>query len=379
MPFAAITGWGKCLPPAVLTNRDLATFLDTDDDWVVSRTGMRERRISHVSLGELVYVASARALACAGLAAEDLDLVLVGSTLGDEMVPNVASGAQKRLGARNAAAMDLNTACTSFLYGLSSANAMIRTGVIRNALVIGAEVPSPFMDWDDRNVAVLFGDGCGAAVLQAAEGEEEGLLAEKLGCFAEAREMLDIRGVGARYVNLGVPNGWTRWRFDGPEIFKRAVLGMSQASLDALARRRMSVDDVGLMIPHQANGRILDAVARRLGIEPERVFVNVHRYGNMSAATVPVALVEALEEGRVKPGMTLLLPAFGAGLSYCAHVIRWGARTTPLGTAGVELPPCDRTGLELVNELRARRARYHAAAKKDIDLARPVLDGTGSR
>jgi 3-oxoacyl-[acyl-carrier-protein] synthase-3 len=163
MPFAAITGWGKCLPPAVLTNRDLATFLDTDDDWVVSRTGMRERRISHVSLGELVYVASARALACAGLAAEDLDLVLVGSTLGDEMVPNVASGAQKRLGARNAAAMDLNTACTSFLYGLSSANAMIRTGVIRNALVIGAEVPSPFMDWDDRNVAVLFGDGCGAA------------------------------------------------------------------------------------------------------------------------------------------------------------------------------------------------------------------------
>jgi 3-oxoacyl-[acyl-carrier-protein] synthase-3 len=379
MPFAAITGWGKCLPPAVLTNRDLATFLDTDDDWVVSRTGMRERRISHVSLGELVYVASARALACAGLAAEDLDLVLVGSTLGDEMVPNVASGAQKRLGARNAAAMDLNTACTSFLYGLSSANAMIRTGVIRNALVIGAEVPSPFMDWDDRNVAVLFGDGCGAAVLQAAEGEEEGLLAEKLGCFAEAREMLDIRGVGARYVNLGVPNGWTRWRFDGPEIFKRAVLGMSQASLDALARRRMSVDDVGLVIPHQANGRILDAVARRLGIEPERVFVNVHRYGNMSAATVPVALVEALEEGRVKPGMTLLLPAFGAGLSYCAHVIRWGARTTPLGTADVELPPCDRTGLELVNELRARRARYHAAAKEDIDLARPVLDGTGSR
>ena len=286
----------------------------------------------------------------------------------------MASGVQKRLGANRAGAMDVNTACTSFLYGLSSATAMIRTGVIRNALVVGAEVVSPFMDWEDRNVAVLFGDGCGAAVLQASD-REEGLLAEKLGCFAEARGMLDIRGVGARYVNLGVPNGWTRWRFDGPEIFKRAVLGMSQASLDALARRRMSVADVGLVIPHQANGRILDAVARRLGVEPARVFVNLHRYGNMSAATVPVALVEALEEGRVQPGMTLLLPAFGAGLSYCAHVIRWGARTTPRGTTDVDLPPCDRTGLEIVNDLRARRARYDGEAGANIERARPVLDG----
>jgi 3-oxoacyl-[acyl-carrier-protein] synthase-3 len=378
MPCAAITGWGKCLPPAVLTNADLATFLDTDDEWIVSRTGMKERRVSHVSLGDLVHVASARALACAGLDPGGLALVLVGSTLGDEMVPNVASGLQKRLGARNAAAMDVNTACTSFLYGLSSASAMIRTGVIRRALVVGAEVVSPWMDWTDRNVAVLFGDGCGAAVLEASDGEEEGLLAEKLGCFAEAREMLDIRGVGARYVNLGVPNGWTRWRFDGPEIFKKAVLGMSQASLDALARRRLSIDDVDLVIPHQANGRILDAVARRLGVPPERVFVNVHRYGNMSAATVPVALVEALEEGRVEPGATLLLPAFGAGLSYCAHVVRWGARTTPRGATDVDLPPCDRSGLEIVNELRARRARFESLARTDIEAARPILDGSTS-
>ncbi|HMA47147.1 MAG TPA: 3-oxoacyl-ACP synthase, partial [Frankiaceae bacterium] len=165
MKHAAITGWGKCLPPAVLTNADLATFLSTDDEWIVSRTGMKERRISHVPLGELALVAASRALACAGVAAEALDLIIVGSTLGDELAPNMASGLQLRLGATRSASMDLNTACTSFLYGLSTATALIRTGVIETALVVGGEVPSPFMDWEDRNTAVLFGDGCGAVVV----------------------------------------------------------------------------------------------------------------------------------------------------------------------------------------------------------------------
>jgi len=376
MTHAAITGWGKCLPPAVLTNADLATFLDTNDEWIVSRTGMRERRVSHVTVGELVRVAAARALACAGLRAEALDLVIVGSTIGDEQAPNVASGVQHRLGARNAAAMDLNTACTSFLYGLSAATALIRTGVVKTALVAGGEVPTPFMDWDDRDVAVLFGDGAGAVVLEAT-GREEGLLAERLGCYADARGALDIRGVGTRYANRGLPYGFTVWNFDGQEIFKRAVIGMAQASQEALARRGMTVRDVDLMIPHQANLRIIDAVGRRVGIDPAKVFVNVHRYGNMSAATVPVALVEALEEGRVLPGAHLLLPAFGAGLSWCAHLVRWGERTAPLGAAAVDLPPCDRTGLELVNELRATRARYHEAARGFIGEARSLLRGEG--
>src|SRR5512136_164016 len=265
MTHAAVTGWGKCLPPAVLTNADLATFLDTDDDWIVSRTGMRERRVTHVPLGELIRVAGARALACAGLPAERLDLVLVGSTIGDELAPNVASGVQRALGARNAAAMDVNTACTSFLYGLSTATALIRTGAVRTALVVGAEAPTPFMDWNDRNVAVLFGDGAGAVVLEATE-REEGLLAERLGCDAEARGILDIRGLGARYANLGLPHGHTRWAFDGPEIFKRAVLGMTQASLDALARCGRTVAEVDLVVPHQANQRILDAVGKRVGV-----------------------------------------------------------------------------------------------------------------
>lgn len=372
MRNAAITGWGKCLPPAILTNADLATFLETDDEWITSRTGMKERRISHVPLGALAHVAAARALACAGLAADALDLIVLGSTLGDEIAPNVASGVARRLGARSAGAMDLNTACTSFLYGLSAATALVRSGSIRTALVIGAEVPSPFLDWTDRNTAVLFGDGCGAVVIQASD-REEGLLAERLGCYADARGALDIRGVGARYANMGLPYGHTRWNFDGQEIFRRAVVGMAQAGEEALARCGAAPADVDLVVPHQANRRIIDAVGKRLGVPPDRVFVNVHRYANMSAATVPVALVEALEEGRVRPGALLLLPAFGAGLTWCAHAVRWGERVTPLGASDAALPPCGQTGLELVNELRARRARYDDAARPFVEAARPLL------
>ncbi len=374
MTHAAIVGWGKCLPPAVLTNDDLATFLDTDDEWIHSRTGMKERRVSHVPLGDLAYVAGARALACAGLPADALDLVIVGSTLGDELAPNVASGVQRRLGATNAGAMDVNTACTSFLYGLSTATALIRTGVIRAALVIGAEVPTPFIDWDDRNTAVLFGDGCGAVVVQASA-REEGLLSERLGCYGDSRGALDIRGVGARYANLGLPYGFTRWNFDGQEIFRRAVVGMGLACQEALAKRGMAIGDVDLLVPHQANRRIIDAVGKRLGVAPEKVFVNVHRYANMSAATVPVALVESLEEGRVAPGAHLLLTAFGAGLTWAGHVVRWGERVTPVAKADVDLPRCERTGLELVQDLRARRARYAGAARAFVDAASPVLEG----
>lgn len=373
MTHAAITGWGKCLPPAVLTNADLSTFLDTNDEWIVSRTGMKERRISHVPLGDLAHVAAARALACAGLDPSELDLVILGASLGDELVPNTASGVQKLLGAKRAASMDLNTACTSFLYGLSTATAFIRTGVIRNAVVIGAEVPSIFLDWADRNTAVLFGDGCGAVVVQATD-REEGLLSERLGCFADSRGILDVHGVGGRYANHGLPYGYAKWIFDGPEIFKRAVVGMSHAAVDALLKAGLTSEQIDLVIPHQANGRIIDALAKRLGVDGGKVFVNVHRYANMSAATVPVALVEALEMGRIRPGAKLLLPAFGAGLTWCAHVVRWGERTTPLGTTSVDLPPCTKTGLELVNEIRSRRQRYDENARVFIEQAKTMLD-----
>jgi 3-oxoacyl-[acyl-carrier-protein] synthase III len=359
--YAAITGWGKCLPPAVLTNHDLSAILDTSDEWIVSRTGIRERRISHVGLEELGYVAAARALAAAGLDGTCIELIVFGTCSHDDQVPNMASGIQRRIGAEPAAAYDINTACTSFLYGLSTASALIRTGVVRNALVIGAELISPFMDWSDRDVAVLFGDGAAAVVLEASE-REAGVLAEKLGCYGEARETLRVQGMGGTYANRGVLYGITRWQFEGQEIFKRAVHGMSSACAEALRRLGLTSADVDLVVPHQANLRIIEAVAKRARIPMERVYVNVQRYGNMSAATVAIALCEAVEEGRVSPGALLLLPGFGGGLSFCAHALRWGERTTPLGSTPVELPRNELPALEIIRRCLARKTQPSPAA-----------------
>jgi 3-oxoacyl-[acyl-carrier-protein] synthase-3 len=362
MTHAAITGWGACMPPAVLTNADLSTFLDTSDEWITSRTGMRERRISHVTAAELATVASQRALACAGLAAPDVDLIIYGGVSNDEACPNSSSGVQIMLGATRAAAIDLNTACTSFCYGLATATAMIRAGMVRNAVVIGVELISRYMDWSNRNVAVLFGDGAAAVVLQATE-DEAGLLGTVLGCDAEARGTLRVRGVGSAYADLGVTLGDTIWDFDGQVIFKRAVRAMSEASARVLQQCRLSPDDVDLVVPHQANLRIIEAVARYAGVPMDRVMVTVQKYGNMSAATVPVALVEALQERRVRPGSTILIPAFGGGLTYCALLVRWGQRVTPLGVADAELPPCTRTALELVNDVRKRQDPHGRSAQ----------------
>jgi len=359
--YAAITGWGKCLPPAVLTNADLSTFLPTDDEWIRSRTGMQERRISHVPGIELAILAAHRALACAGLQGSDIDLVIYGSCSNDETVPNSASGVQQRIGAHRAAAFDVNTACTSFMYGLSIGTSMIRSGVVKRALVIGVELISRYLDWDNRNVAVLFGDGAAAVVLEASD-EVTGVVAEKLQCYADARQILRVRGMGTQYANQGVEFGQTCWDFDGQEIFKRAVQGMSEASLEVLARTGLSVEDVALVVPHQANLRIIDAVAKRLGAPADKVHLTIHKYANMSSATAPVALVEAVEDGRVKPGDALLMPAFGGGLTLSAHLLRWGARTAPIDQSARELPPCDRTALSIVNEIRAIKAKGAASA-----------------
>lgn len=352
MTYAAITGWGACMPPAVLTNHDLSTFLDTSDEWITSRTGMSERRVSHVSAIEMSTIASQRALACAGLDAADVDLVIYGGVSNDELCPNSASGVQLALGATRAAAIDLNTACTSFCYGLASATAMIRTGMIRNAVVIGVELISRYMDWSNRNVAVLFGDGAAAVVLQASE-KPEGMIGSVIGCDAEARQTLRVRGFGCGYAGQGITFGDTIWDFDGQVIFKRAVKAMSEASTRVLAEHGVAADDVSLVIPHQANLRIIESVAKHAGIPMEKVIVTVQKYGNMSAATVPVALVEALEAGRVTPGSWVLMPAFGGGLTYCSLLVKWGERVTPLGTCDAALPPCERTALEMVNAIRA--------------------------
>ena len=352
MTYASITGWGDGMPPAVLTNEDLSTFLDTSDEWITTRTGMKERRVSHVSAIEMASVAASRALACAGLDPSEVELIIYGGCSNEEAVPNSASGVQVSLGAMRAASMDINTACTSFLYGLSTATAMIRTGVVRNAVVIGVELISRYMDWSNRNVAVLFGDGAAAVVLQATE-KEEGVLASVLGCDVEARASLRVRGIGCGYANRDVTLGDTLWDFDGQVIFKRAVKGMSEASARVLEQAGVTADQVDLVVPHQANLRIIEAVAKYAGIPMERVMVTVHKYGNMSAATVPVSLVEAVKDGRIKPGSLILMPGFGGGLTFGALLLRWGDRVTPLGESTRTLPPFDGTALELVNAIRA--------------------------
>ena len=295
-----------------------------------------------------------RALACAGLKATDIDLIVYGSCSFDEMVPNTASGLQYKLGAVNAASMDVNTACTSFLYSWTTANAMIRSGVVKRALVIGVEIISRYMDWENRGVAVLFGDGCAAIVIEATE-EKTGLLAESLGCIADARGILRIGGYGATYANANVAFGDMSWTFDGPQIFKKAVHGMTDASAKTLAKAGVTAEEIDLVVPHQANARIIESVAKYAGIPMSKVQLTVQKYGNMSAATVPVALVEALEEGRIQPRSKLLMPAFGAGLTVCSHYAEWGGRITPKDVSEVELPPCDKTALQMVNDIRATK------------------------
>jgi len=222
------------------------------------------------------------------------------------------------------------------------------------------ELISRYMDWNNRNVAVLFGDGAAAVVIQAAD-TESGVIAEKLQCYADARRSLRVRGMGTVYANLNVEYGQTRWDFDGHEIFRKAVHGMSEACLDVMTRTGLGMNDIALIVPHQANLRIIESVVKRAGASMDKVFLNIHKYGNMSAATAPVALVEAVEEGRIAPHSLVLMPAFGGGLTLSAHLIRWGERVKPINTSAADLPPCTRTALDMVNEIRAHKKEGDAA------------------
>ena len=362
MHHAEITGWGKCVPPAVLSNEDLATFIDTSDEWIASRTGIRERRICHCNFSDMAIVSAKRALAAADMDAAELDLILLGSLTNDSYCPNTASLIADALGARNAAAIDINTACTGFLYGLHIGTNLIRTGAHKKILVIGGEFISHYMDWSRRDVAVLFGDACGAVVVEATD-KKVGLLAAKIGCESDAKYAIQITNLGSAYSRLSDEFLYNGWNFEGQEVFKRAVKSMAQACADVLAQVGLGVDDVNLVVPHQANKRILDALARRVGIDEDKVFVNIHKYGNTSAGTIPVALTEALEEGRVNPGDHILTASFGAGLTWGAGLIRWGERITPLLETDAELPPCNKTALEILeNQIRHYAERENVTA-----------------
>lgn len=345
MPNAIITGWGKCVPPAVLTNSDLETLTETSDDWITTRTGIKERRISHVEVSDMSAVAAQHALAAAGLDATDIDLIIMATCSPDRLIPSAGTMVQAKIGATRAAAMDLNAACSGFLFGLSTADQMIRAGSMRRILVIGAEKLSYWLDFTNRSTSVLFGDGAGAVVLEASD-EEGGLLAFELGSDGTAGDLLCVPGTGTEGNPLDTQA--PSILMEGQDVFRRAVVAMGDSSARVIAKAGLQLGDIDLLIPHQANVRIIDATARRLSLDPAQVYVNIASYGNTSAATIPIALTEALEEGRIKAGSNLVFAAFGGGFTWAACVYQWGARTTPLRRSDAALPPTSATALELL-------------------------------
>ena len=320
-----MAGLGKCLPPKVMTNRELEQLVETTDEWIRTRTGIRERRIAEPGTGtsDIAVPAARQALQDAGLDPTDLQLIIVATSTPDMIFPSTACLVQEQLGAGRAACFDVQAACTGFLYALAVANQCVAGGMYDNALVIGAEVLSGFIDWTDRSTCVLFGDGAGACVLlPAARG---GILATHLGSDGGGKELLQLPGGGSRVPpsHASIDQRLHFLQMKGNEVFKVAVRTMVEATTEVLAKCGRTPQDVACLIPHQANQRIIDAVRERMELPPERVYTNLERYGNMSAASTIVALREAVDEGRVKTGDLVVLVAFGAGLTWGAAAIEW--------------------------------------------------------
>ncbi len=323
---ARITGTGSYAPAKVVTNHDLEKFLDTNDEWIRTRTGIVERH--QVEDGEnnsdLATKAARNAMEMAGATPEEIDLIILATVTGDYPWPATACVVQNNLGAVNAGAVDLSAACSGFLYALSLASDRIMAGNAKKVLVIGSEVFSRIVDWSDRNTCVLFGDGAGAVVLEACDGDQ-GILSTHLYADGSQMELLYQPGFGTRIPPSAeaMARGDHFLKMQGNEVFKVAVRSMAEVANIALDANGMTVEDVDLFIPHQANVRILDATAKRIGLRDDQVYVNVDRFGNTSAATIPIALDEVVRAGRLKEGDILLLDAFGGGFTWASALIRW--------------------------------------------------------
>ncbi|NOZ25727.1 MAG: ketoacyl-ACP synthase III [Nitrospirae bacterium] len=323
---ARITGTGLYVPKKVLTNFDIEKMVDTSDEWIRERTGIRERRIAaeQEAASDLALMASDEALKAAGLKAKKLDLIIVATVSGDMPLPSTACILQHKLGAKKAAAFDVNAACSGFIYALSAADAYIRAGTHERILVVGAEVLSRITDWTDRSTCVLLGDGAGAVILEAAEGDR-GILSVKLNADGSMWDLLHIPAGGSRMPateeTVGKRLHYMKMR--GNETFKVAVRTLEKLVLSTLKEHKLKPEDISLLIPHQANHRIISATAKRLGLGLDRVMINLDRYGNTSAASIPIALDEAVRSGRVKSGDYIILEAFGGGLTWASALIKW--------------------------------------------------------
>jgi 3-oxoacyl-[acyl-carrier-protein] synthase-3 len=324
-PQTMILGTGHAVPDRILTNADLEKMVDTTDQWIIERSGIRERHIAEKgsALSDLATEAARRALDNAGVEAKDIDLIILATVTGDMKFPATACFIQEKLGAKNAAAFDISAACSGFIYALQMADSLIRTQNYRHALVIGGEILSSMVDWDDRGTCVLFGDGSGAVVLGPAQGQQ-GLLSTSIGSDGSFSNLLYNAGCGC--VNPpteeNVREKIHTLRMEGPEVFRHAVVCMNRAMKNALSLADVSVDQLDLVISHQANLRIIEALGKRLKLTEEQTYVNVDRFGNTSAASIPIALDEARRNGRVGSGSLVGMVAFGAGFTWAASIIR---------------------------------------------------------
>jgi len=344
--FANITGWGKYVPPLCMSNDELAKIVDTTDEWIFSRSGIRQRYFSHVSTGEMAWLAAERALATAGVMAEEIDLIVLGSTTPEEMCPNTASFIKNKLGATKAACFDLNSACTSWFYGLNAASDMIKAGSISKAIVIGAERLSLALDWNKRESCFLFGDGAAAVVLESCE-KASGLIAAQLSCVPDTRNCLRLPSWGMSPLHF-TDELFVSLDFDGQEIFKNAVKSMEEDCKKVLEKACLTIADVDFIIPHQANIRSIKALAKRLDFPIEKIMVVIDRYANTSAASIPLALCDAIEQGGIQPGMVILTCTFGAGLSCGAGIIKWGDKLLPTAVSNKAITPFNGSVFDLM-------------------------------
>lgn len=321
-----IIGTGHYLPDKVLTNADLEKMVDTSDEWIVSRTGIKERRVTRPeeTTSDCSTKAALSALENADLDPKDVELIITGTINGDMKFPSTSVFVQEKIGNKKGVGFDLGAACCGFLYSLTVADAMIGSGMFKNALVIGTELLSRVADWKDRRTCVLFGDGSGAVVLTESDGER-GLLSSTLQSDGSLAHLLYYLGEGTKYPasHESIDAGYHFLRMNGQEVFKHAVVEMANASVSAIEKAGLTSDDIDLIIPHQANIRIINALAKRLNAPPEKVVVNIDRTGNTSSASIPIALDEIHRSGRLKKGMNILMAVFGGGLTWGASVLKF--------------------------------------------------------
>ena len=317
--YSRIIGTGSYLPVKILTNADLAGTVDTSDEWILQRTGIRERHIAadNENASDLALQASRRALEMAGIAADQLDLIIVATTTPDMVFPSTACILQSKLGVKNMPAFDVQAVCSGFVYALNTADLYIKSGQYEHILVVGAEVYSRILDWSDRGTCVLFGDGAGAVVLKRSD--TPGILASRLHADGSHADILSVPG----QVCGGAVSGRPLLQMDGGAVFRFAVKVLEEVALETLEAAGLQKTDIDWLIPHQANIRIIQATAKKLGMTMERVITTVDRHANTSAASVPLALDEAVRDGRIKPGDLLLLSGFGAGMTWASVVLRW--------------------------------------------------------